>query len=281
MSDYESDHIDLTDVKVYRDLSLRIGAQNANRRIIIQEKYQTMQELREQTLQNHEDGPIDVLSPPPRHYATHYSNSTLVIWWLVRLEPFTSLHVFVQDGRFDRPDRQFHSIAAAWKGSTENDGDVKEVTPEFYTLPQMYANSNQYLSHSHLIRSLNLGRLQSNNQLLSDVTLPPWAHSPEEFVRIQCEALESDYVSKNLHLWIDLIFGSKQVMIDQSLYSRLVQRPNVTSTCIIISLISILPSTLNFGLKILLCLLRLLLCLITLVRFLLQLHLSLIVLRRC
>ena len=46
MSDYESDHIDLTDVKVYRDLSLPIGAQNANRRIIIQEKYQTMQELR-------------------------------------------------------------------------------------------------------------------------------------------------------------------------------------------------------------------------------------------
>ena len=37
--------------------------------------------------------------------------------------------------------------------------------------------------------------------------LPPWANSAEEFIRIQREALESDYVSQNLHHWIDLIFG--------------------------------------------------------------------------
>ena len=180
--------------------------------MVIQEKYNTMQELRNQELQSHDNVSIDIMSPPPRHYATHYSNSTLVIWWLIRLEPFTSLHVFVQDGRFDRPDRQFSSVSSAWKGSTENDGDVKEVTPEFYSLPQMYKNSNQYWYWQHLTHSLNLGRLQGN-QLLSDVTLPPWAASPEEFVRIQREALESDYVSKNLHLWIDLVFGCKQVII--------------------------------------------------------------------
>lgn len=144
MKDYESDHIDLKDERVYRDLSLPVGAQKENRRMIIQEKYNTMQELRNQELQSNDDVSIDIMSPPPRHYATHYSNSTLVIWWLIRLEPFTSLHVFVQDGRFDRPDRQFSSVSSAWKGSTENDGDVKEVTPEFYSLPQMYKNSNQY-----------------------------------------------------------------------------------------------------------------------------------------
>jgi hypothetical protein len=42
------------------------------------------------------------------------------------------------------------------------------------------------------------------------VELPPWASSAEEFVRIQREALESDYVSNNLNNWIDLIFGYKQ-----------------------------------------------------------------------
>lgn len=41
--------------------------------------------------------------------------------------------------------------------------------------------------------------------------LPPWANgSPETFVRLHAEALESEYVSANLPDWIDLIFGMKQ-----------------------------------------------------------------------
>ena len=62
-----------------------------------------------------------------------------------------------------------------------------------------------------ITHSLNLGELQNEGRILSEVILPPWASSAEEFVRIQRAALESDYVSKNLHHWIDLVFGYKQV----------------------------------------------------------------------
>ncbi|KAA0188545.1 hypothetical protein HAZT_HAZT009195, partial [Hyalella azteca] len=45
---------------------------------------------------------------------------------------------------------------------------------------------------------------------VDDVILPPWASTPEEFVRINKMALESEFVSCQLHQWIDLIFGYKQ-----------------------------------------------------------------------
>lgn len=41
--------------------------------------------------------------------------------------------------------------------------------------------------------------------------LPPWAKgSAREFIKKHREALECEYVSENLHNWIDLIFGFKQ-----------------------------------------------------------------------
>ena len=43
-------------------------------------------------------------------YGTHYSHSAIVLSFLTRLEPFATLHQEMQSGRFDKPDRLFHSI---------------------------------------------------------------------------------------------------------------------------------------------------------------------------
>jgi hypothetical protein len=48
---------------------------------------------------------------------------------LVRVEPFTSLHIELQSGRFDVADRQFHSVGQTWKSILQNMNDVKELTP--------------------------------------------------------------------------------------------------------------------------------------------------------
>ncbi|XP_054941895.1 lipopolysaccharide-responsive and beige-like anchor protein isoform X2 [Physeter macrocephalus] len=76
---------------------------------------------------------------------------------------------------------------------------VTELIPEFYYLPEMFVNFNNY----------NLG-VMDDGTVVSDVELPPWAKTSEEFVRINRLALESEFVSCQLHQWIDLIFGYKQ-----------------------------------------------------------------------
>uniref|UniRef100_A0A2I2ZFP7 Neurobeachin n=1 Tax=Gorilla gorilla gorilla TaxID=9595 RepID=A0A2I2ZFP7_GORGO len=63
----------------------------------------------------------------------------------------------------------------------------------------MFVNSNGY----------NLG-VREDEVVVNDVDLPPWAKKPEDFVRINRMALESEFVSCQLHQWIDLIFGYKQ-----------------------------------------------------------------------
>ena len=49
---------------------------------------------------------------------------------------------------------------------------------------------------------------------IGKVELPAWAKTPEEFIVKHREALECDYVTKNLNKWIDLIFGYKQYGIE-------------------------------------------------------------------
>lgn len=57
---------------------------------------------------------------------------------------------------------------------------------------------------------INFGK-RSDGTPVDDVILPPWAdNSPEKFISILRDALESDLVSQNLHHWIDLIFGYRQ-----------------------------------------------------------------------
>lgn len=55
-----------------------------------------------------------------------------------------------------------------------------------------------------------MGVLQNTRERVDDVILPRWANTPEDFITIHRRALESEYVSQNLHHWIDLIFGFKQ-----------------------------------------------------------------------
>lgn len=137
------------------------------------------------------------------HFGSHYSSAAAVLFYLLRVSPFTETLITLQSGRFDRSDRLFFSVKQAWRSASKlSTSDVKELIPEFFYLSEMMRNG------SHL----RLGSRQAEHAApVSDVLLPRWAHgSAREFVRVHRRALESEYVSAHLHEWIDLIWGYKQ-----------------------------------------------------------------------
>ena len=87
-----------------------------------------------------------------------------------------------------------------WESCMSTASDFRELIPEFYQ------NNPNFLINS---KKLELG-VTSEGEKVSEVNLPPWASSPQDFLSKMHEALESEYVSENLHHWIDLIFGYKQ-----------------------------------------------------------------------
>lgn len=186
LADYTSEDLDLEDPKTFRDLSKPMGAQTPNRVQGFVETYNALQEI-EQT---------------PFHYGTHYSSAMIVSSYLIRLPPFVQTYLMVQGDSFDHADRLFHSIPDAWiSASQKNKTDVRELIPEFFCLPEFLTNMNNY----------DFGKRQSTGLKVDDVTLPPWAKGdPKIFIAKHREALESPYVSENLHHWIDLVFGCKQ-----------------------------------------------------------------------
>ena len=159
LADYSSQTLDLSTPATFRNLSKPMGALNAER----------LEKFRQRADSLEDD------SVPWFLFGTHYSTKAATLHYLVRLEPFTSMHVSMQSGKFDSPDRMFHSVPMTWHSCTspENLSNVKELTPEWYYCPEMFRND----------ANLPLGT-RSDGAKLGDVILPPWAETPEDFAQV-------------------------------------------------------------------------------------------------
>lgn len=227
LSDYKSAKLDLTQgtiagngvdassytsiSKVFRDLTKPIGALNQERLENFKARWKNMQDMEDAFL-----------------YGTHYSAPGYCLYYLVRTMPeqmlclqngeyaihgqkikedfeyLTTLYICCYSfitGKYDAPDRLFHSIEQSFSSLLVNPADIKESIPQFYD-PK--SGIDMLLN----LRGLQLGVTQTGI-IIDDVKLPNWAKSPKDFLKKNRKALESDYCTKFLPSWIDLIFGVK------------------------------------------------------------------------
>ena len=134
----------------------------------------------------------------PYVFGSNYSNPIYVCNFLVRIFPFTHISIEMQGNSFDDPNRLFTSVKESFINSSTQEGDVRELIPEFFYLPEMFKNVNK----------LNMGKLENGNQI-NDV-LTPCKNNPYNFIMTMRSCLENDKISYKINEWINLIFGFKQ-----------------------------------------------------------------------
>ena len=82
IADYESEKIDLSDSRVYRDLTKPIGALNPDRLAMLLERYNELESFG--------------FSPEEKFlYGSHYSSPGIILHFLLRVEPFTTLAILL------------------------------------------------------------------------------------------------------------------------------------------------------------------------------------------
>ncbi len=118
-------------------------------------------------------------SDPPHHIPESLSELTYYIY-LARRTPMQVLRRVVRDVFV--PEHYPQSMHRIYEWTPD------ECIPEFYTDPSVFTSI--HLNHG-----------------LTDLDVPSFITSADQFIQYHRQVLESDYVSENLHLWIDLTFG--------------------------------------------------------------------------
>lgn len=80
---------------------------------------------------------------------------------MMRIFPYSFFNIEIQKDGFDNPNRLFKSIESIFRNISEQEGNVKELIPEFYYLPEMLININR----------LNFGK-GINEKFIDNVGIP-------------------------------------------------------------------------------------------------------------
>ena len=177
IKDFNKEILNWLSDKIYRDLSLPIHACGEDKERIMN-KY-------------------ELLDDEKYHSGTFYSTHSFVCYFLVRQRPFTEIHLEIQGSKFDASARMFNGVEQL---SNLNE-KYQELIPALFNFPELFIKTNYIFDEN-----------ENKQEPINDFELPNWSkNDPRKFVLILKKLLESEKISKKLNLWIDLIFGYKQL----------------------------------------------------------------------
>ena len=168
----------------YRDLIFPISIQNENQKEVAKNKF----------ISSKEDSDFQF------HFNLHYSNSSYVILYLVRLSPFTEGQIKLQKQCFDDPNRQiisFDSLINLLLIGKDN----RELIPDLFISFEYFYNLNYNF----------FGIKISDDQLVNNISIPYSFNSPAEFVYyMKYLYINDQQIKETINEWIDNIFGINQ-----------------------------------------------------------------------
>ena len=138
------------------------------------------------------------------HFNYHYSTSGYVLYYLVRMNPFTEEHLKLQSNQFDVPKRMFYDIDNYLQAITFSE-ENRELIPEFFCNYEIFLNINY----------LNLGYIIDENLMINDLVTGDKNGIAETIINYR-QLLEK----RDIIPWVDNIFGCNQyVENDNKIYN--------------------------------------------------------------
>ena len=138
------------------------------------------------------------------HFNYHYSTSGYILYYLVRMNPFTNMHIKFQSYKFDVPKRLFYSMDTYFNAISFSE-ENRELIPEFFCNFEIFLNLNY----------LNLGYLYEENITIHDLETGD-ANGIAEFIINMRQHLEK----RDIIPWVDNIFGCNQYIDNDNIYNK-------------------------------------------------------------
>ena len=137
------------------------------------------------------------------HFNNHYSTSAFVLYYLVRLVPYTHLLIDFQSLKFDIPERIFSNYNTYSSGIL-NSNENRELLPEIFHCFEMCLNINH----------INVGKFNFSNNLINNFNSNKYKTCIEFIINHRIALEEANIVP-----WINNIFGFNQLNETEESYN--------------------------------------------------------------